>query len=263
MIDLGSEIQLVTRREWGAREPLSTSPITPTFGTTAHWEGPHMGWPWTHAACSSLVRGIQAFHMDSRRWVDIAYSYLVCGHGFVFEGRGIGRRTAANGTTVGNAQAYAVCYLGGEGDVFTEDGKRAMRVIMDFLDARGAGPGRNGHRDWKSTSCPGDTIYRWIRTGQPANLRRPSPPPAPIEEDAYMAVRKIEIANTNPQRYAYVLGDGTVVDTDHEGNPLVDGAASAGAFDAVYFATPNAVQIDLVQKAIARERARSHSHPIV
>lgn len=94
---------------------------------------------------------------------------VCCGHGYAFEGRWIGRRTAANGTNHGNSVAYAVCYLNGQGDPFTSDGRRAMRAAMDYLDARGgAGPGRNGHRDWKATACPGDVIYRWVHSGLPA-----------------------------------------------------------------------------------------------
>lgn len=177
MIDIGRGVRLVTRAEWGARPPRSTSPLAPSFGTTAHWEGPHMGWPWSHAACSSLVRGIQRFHMDSRGWADIAYSYVACPHAHVFEGRGIGRRTAANGTNHGNNVAYAVCYLGGEGDPFTEGGRRAMRAIFDHLDAHGgAGPGRNCHRDWKATACPGDVICGWVRAGLPVEDPPPSEP---------------------------------------------------------------------------------------
>jgi hypothetical protein len=166
VIDIGRGVKLVTRAEWRARAPRSTSGINPTFGVTAHWEGPHMGWPWAHGACASLVRGIQAYHMDRNGWSDIAYSAVCCGHGYAFEGRWIGRRTAANGTNHGNSVAYAVCYLNGQGDPFTSDGRRAMRAAMDYLDARGgAGPGRNGHRDWKATACPGDVIYRWVHSG--------------------------------------------------------------------------------------------------
>lgn len=177
MIDIGRGVKLIRRSEWGARAPRSTSEVNATFGTTAHWEGPHMGYPWDHAACFSVVRGIQNFHMDTRGWQDIAYSGLPCPHGYVFEGRWAGRRTAANGTNDGNNRALALCYLGGQGDAFTPDGERAMRAGMDWLDAHGgAGPGRNGHRDWKPTECPGNAIYGWVHRGQPAG-GTPTPPP--------------------------------------------------------------------------------------
>ena len=81
-------MNLVTRAQWGARPPRNRTPLNPT-GATAHWEGPHMG-VFPHTACPSKVRGIQAFHMDSRGWSDIAYNAIVCPHGYVFEGRGPG-----------------------------------------------------------------------------------------------------------------------------------------------------------------------------
>jgi hypothetical protein len=135
-----------------------------------------------HTSCASKVRGIQNFHMDGQGWSDIAYTALVCPHGFVFEGRWVGIRTAANGTTAGNDGWYAICYLGGEGDVFTSAAKRAFDAAFDYLDASGgAGPDENCHRDHKPTACPGDTICAWVRAGStpPGSL----PPPVPEEDD--------------------------------------------------------------------------------
>jgi hypothetical protein len=111
-------MNLVTRAQWGARPRKGTpTPLNPT-GATAHWEGPHMG-TFPHDQCDDKVRGIQAFHMDGRGWSDIAYNALVCPHGYVYEGRGPGVRSAANGTDAGNDADVAVCYLGGEGDPCT------------------------------------------------------------------------------------------------------------------------------------------------
>lgn len=178
-VPLGSGVQLVRRSEWGARAPRSRTSVRPTYGSTVHWEGPHMG-PFGHDQCAGKVRGIQRFHMDTRGWSDIAYSALVCPHGYAFEGRWVGVRSAANGTTVGNDTAYTVCYLGGIDDPFTAAAQRALRVTLDWLDAHGgAGPGRNCHRDWKPTQCPGDAICTWVRNGQPAPGGTVPPPPSP------------------------------------------------------------------------------------
>jgi len=153
-------MNLVTRAQWGARPRKGTpTPLNPT-GATAHWEGPHMG-TFPHDQCDDKVRGIQAFHMDGRGWSDIAYNALVCPHGYVYEGRGPGVRSAANGTDAGNDADVAVCYLGGEGDPFTPEGATAMADAMHWLSPGGQ---RHAHRDWKPTACPGDTIAAWAHS---------------------------------------------------------------------------------------------------
>lgn len=173
-------VTLVSRAEWGARQPTSTSHLNASYGATRHWEGPHMG-AFPHDSCAPKVRGIQDFHMDSKGWTDIAYTGVVCPHGYVYEGRGLFRRTAANGTNTGNETAYAFCYLGGEGDPYTEAGKRAMKAAMNWTrHAGGAGPNRNDHNDWKSTACPGAEIEAWGDGGEPIQLPLP---PVEIEED--------------------------------------------------------------------------------
>jgi len=167
-LDYGA--QLVTRQEWGARDPKSITRLI-SGKVTSHWEGPHMG-VFPHESCDDKVRGIQNFHMDSRGWSDIAYNAVACPHGYVFEGRGRGVKSAANGTTAGNAGAFAICYLGGEGDEFTEAGKRAMKAGGDWLTF--AGSARNSHRDWKATACPGDAIAGWTAAGQPVVWSSPT-----------------------------------------------------------------------------------------
>jgi hypothetical protein len=110
--------------------------------------------------------------MDNNGWTDIAYNALACPHGYVFEGRGPGKRSAANGTNTANNTSAVVCYLGGQGDPFTTEGAQAMTDAAAWLGA----PILKGHRDWYNTACPGDEIYQWITTGAPA----PGPaPPSP------------------------------------------------------------------------------------
>lgn len=139
-----------------------THPIGATQGVTLHWEGPHMG-HFEHAQCAFKVRVIQRFHIVSRGWADIAYNAVVCPHGVVFGGRGPWTTSAANGDTESNDTHYAVCYLGGVGDGFTEAGKRGFHEAVNWLrDSGGAGPEVNGHRDHKATDCPGGEIYQWL-----------------------------------------------------------------------------------------------------
>jgi hypothetical protein len=174
-------VDVVTREEWGARPPKSRTPIKASKpGLAIHWEGPRMG-SFPHAECADKVRGIQRFHMDSRGWADIAYSFVVCPHGSVFRGRGWNLRTAANGTDTGNDTHLAACYLGGKGDPFTAAAKRAFVWLVEQLTERnGEKPSVKPHSHFKATECPGDTIRGWLSRMMPIKAKPdPDPPPRP------------------------------------------------------------------------------------
>ncbi|WP_165986339.1 peptidoglycan-binding domain-containing protein [Streptomyces sp. YIM 98790] len=161
----------VTRAQWGARAPRSRSTdITPQYGgvTVHHVDAVRVARS-RHSDCAGQVRGIQNYHMDSNGWADIAYSHLTCVHGYVFEGRGEGYRTAANGTTSGNQNWYAVCGLtggtSGNYDTITSGLIDAFHLAITRLRERGgAAAAVNGHRDHKSTACPGN-LYALVQDG--------------------------------------------------------------------------------------------------
>ena len=74
--------------------------------------------------------------------------------------------------------------IGGQGDGFTDAGKQGFRDAVAWLRKAGnAGPRVNGHRDHKSTACPGDEIYRWLQTEKFSGTTSPTTPTAPPEDD--------------------------------------------------------------------------------
>lgn len=154
-------ISIIPRAQWGARPPIRALPIAvPT---------PQL---WLHHSASSgtdarAVRGIQDFHMDVRRWSDIAYSFLVDDDPEfdedVFEGRGAG---VAGGHTKGqNTVSHAICIIGN----YTSHAPRdtTLHQVTDLV-VHGYRSGwwplgfSGGHRDVGATSCPGDALYRLI-----------------------------------------------------------------------------------------------------
>jgi hypothetical protein len=174
---------IVTRAEWGAKPRKgSPSPLN-TDLVTVHWEGPAMG-TFPHSKCADKVRGIQTFHMapepHGRGWSDIAYTGVVCPHGYVFEGRGPGVRTGANGTNEGNSSAYALCALVGVGDPIPP---ALLDGIADGVAWLG-GKHTNAHRDWKPTACPGDSLTHHAHTGRftAGSSAKPTPTPTPGDE---------------------------------------------------------------------------------
>ncbi|GFO44102.1 hypothetical protein PoB_007060700 [Plakobranchus ocellatus] len=80
---------IVSRSEWNARAPKSVSYLShqPLQYAFIH----HSAYPeecLTKDSCAAAVRSFQDFHMDTRGWDDIGYSFLIGGEGTVFEGRG-------------------------------------------------------------------------------------------------------------------------------------------------------------------------------
>lgn len=176
-------MRYITRSEWGARPPKGRSTIR-AQGVKVHYNGPGLNsLPADHNRCAPAVRGIQRYHMDSRGWWDLAYSHLCCPHGYVYEGRGVGTRTAANGTSVCNSNYEAVMGLIGEGQPAYDDLRRGIRDAVAHHQAHGTGTHVGVHSDCKATACPGEPLRAWVRAGLPAPGGEPPPPPPPPPDD--------------------------------------------------------------------------------
>jgi N-acetylmuramoyl-L-alanine amidase len=161
-------VKLVKRGAWNARPPTAVTPLKPSRGVAVHYSASDADEQSQHRNCASRVRGIQRYHMQTQGWNDIAYSYLFCKHGYVFEGRGAHARTAANGTNAGNSGYLAVCFLGDDSknrDDVTDSGREALVDIRrHLLMVHPQAKETVGHRDITSTTCPGDQLYRFIHT---------------------------------------------------------------------------------------------------
>lgn len=253
---------IITRSQWGARPSRGTSRLTAPSGSTAHYEGPQMG-DFPHSSCASKVRGIQAFHMDSRGWTDIAYNSIVCPHGYIFVGRWWGVRSAANGTNAGNDAHYAHCALLGVGDAFPEACKRAMKKAFELARMDGsAGAQRKVHSDWKATACPGDPIRDWVRAGMPTSGDTPTPEPTPtVTVTRAVTLEGVDMATVATDYYTWggqvtdPEGDGALVlpyefgkvldvtlnQGDHNGLKLFMGGSAneGGKHKIVYVGPPN------------------------
>jgi hypothetical protein len=157
----------ISRRDWNARPPkqppvvlLPSAVDTIVFHYTAALADTRD----SHAECAVRVRGVQAFHQEGRGWNDIAYNYLVCRHGYVFEGRGIDAKSAATGND--NDHTVAICFLGadrhGRDDVTTAGRAAFVQIVRWIRSRRPAARYIRGHRDYMPTTCPGDEIYNYV-----------------------------------------------------------------------------------------------------
>jgi hypothetical protein len=102
----------------------------------------------------------------TKPWCDIAYNHVFCRHGYVFEGRGFGLRSAAQGTNDGNSHYFAVCFLGNDNvrrDDVTDVGRRALsELILEYRRRYRHAQQVHPHSFFHPTSCPGDELRRYI-----------------------------------------------------------------------------------------------------
>jgi hypothetical protein len=119
-----------------------------------------------HRNCAARVLGMQRFHIEDRGWLDVAYSHVFCGHGFVFVGRGFGVRSAANGTTEANDAYHAVCFLGddsaGRADVTPEARRTLQELLREYRRRYPRATEIRPHSDFVATQCPGDELRAFI-----------------------------------------------------------------------------------------------------
>ena len=155
-------VRVMSRAEWGAvggrgavgkdrrnRVIIHTS-VTPQGGGSQAGE-------------ANQVRGMERFHVQTRKWDGIAYSFLVGDSGTIFEGRGWGRN-GAHTQNGGNSNGYAWCFIGDGTKHQPSDA--AVQAVRDHI-ALGIQDGHidpayivSGHHDWyPSKPCPGSCVY--------------------------------------------------------------------------------------------------------
>jgi hypothetical protein len=168
---------------WGTS---GASAARPTQGLVIHYNGANQGLAGkSHSACQTYWKNTRRFHMGaSRGWADIGYSFGACPHGIVLEGRGLGRTQAAQ--PGGNSTWYSVTLMGGPGEDPTPEQINAVRQLRAYLMSQGVGGAVRGHRDFISTSCPGDRAYKLVRDGVFAR-------PAGQEEDDMEPTTTVDI----------------------------------------------------------------------
>lgn len=208
-------MELVTRRQWGAREPNGATRLDlgALRGMAVHYTASAADQGVNHPQCADRVRGIQNFHMDGRHWVDIAYNFVVCQHGYVFEGRGWGVRSAANGTDPGNDHYHAVCFLGADKEGRDDVRPRGRQALSEVIaEGRSKYPKAwevRPHSDFKATACPGNELRAWVGAGMPTDGegRRPDDMP---EDMIVVRSRPVDIEECVTGGYWVLCEDGGV-----------------------------------------------------
>nr|WP_247197813.1 FG-GAP-like repeat-containing protein [Streptomyces sp. GESEQ-35] len=189
---------IVSRAQWGADESMVDDPAEYIDKVSAVFVHHTVGTNnYSCAESAALVRGIMAYHVETEKWNDIGYNFLVDKCGRIFEGRAGGIDLPVRGAhTYGfNGDSTGIAVLGDfEGDPNATPPKPAGRPTRATLESvarvaawklgqyggnptgkvtltAGADTGVwkagqqatlntvSGHRDGFATACPGKNLY--------------------------------------------------------------------------------------------------------
>lgn len=202
-------MKLVTRAQLGW--PASAAPNqASTKGVKVHYEGTPVSTKLLtdHAACIAEWKAIRASHLANKKenYSDVAYNYAACPHGYLLEGRGIGKRTGANGNQDLNRAHYAIVGLVGSSGLTkpTDAMLGAIRDGIELLRKHGAGSEIKGHCDGYATACPGGPLYDWVKRGapRPGGSSKPTPTPSKpaLSKPTVDLSRLVAAARTDPPK---------------------------------------------------------------
>ncbi len=174
---------IITRRGWGANEKLrghnGAACTRPQYTKTIraafvhHTAGSNS---YKKDEAAAVIRGTYAYHVKGRGWCDIGYNVLVDRFGRAFEGRYGGMHVPVRGAHAGgayNTNTFGISLMGSFQKVAPTAAmmEKTAHVIAWKLDGNYRGAfskqpinGRrmdaiSGHRDAKSTECPGKFVY--------------------------------------------------------------------------------------------------------
>ena len=169
--------KIYSRAQWGADERMRDKGSL-RYGTikagfvhhTVNANG------YSSAQVPSLIRGIYAYHTQSRGWSDVGYNFIVDRFGRIWEGRygGVSRPVVGAHTLSYNDYSFAMSALGNfdtahppaamlraYGRLFAWKLSLHRVKAADKSQRVGSGTFRaiSGHRDAGATACPGRHLY--------------------------------------------------------------------------------------------------------
>lgn len=173
---------IFSRAQWGANESLRDKSSlrygTVKAGFIHHTVNAN---DYSEQQVPALMRGIYAYHTQSRGWSDIGYNFLVDRFGRIWEGRygGVDRAVVGAHTLGYNEYAFAMSAIGNFDQVAPPQAVLnsyaklfAWKLSLHDIKADATGiyvkdrrmNAINGHRDVGQTACPGKYLYAKVST---------------------------------------------------------------------------------------------------
>jgi hypothetical protein len=164
---VASDVPIVTRAEWGARDPVLPMREHRIERITIHHTATRQNMA---RSLADKLRGLQAFSQrddslgDGRRkpaWADVPYHYYIAVDGSVGEARSW--RYVGDSNTPYDPTGHLLIVVEGnfEDEQLTEAQLRALESLVLTFARRFAVPGERlgAHMDYASTRCPGRNLY--------------------------------------------------------------------------------------------------------
>jgi len=189
---------VVSVSQWGGQAPrCGLASHTPNRITIHHTETGNN----PNVSPAVRLRQIQSYHF-SRGWCDVGYHLLIGNDGRIYQGRPENKRGAhaGSGNNTGNV---GISFVGSfmtelPNAAMLEAGARAIAGVAEEWNIPIDRDHVFGHRQMRSTSCPGDALYAHLETlvdmardGSSAPPSQPEDPPSiqqPDRIDSFPAV---------------------------------------------------------------------------
>ena len=162
---------LVSRTQWKARKVSKIYPLKKKIKyITIHYIGAPIP---DNEDENRRCRSTQNYHMDTKKWTDIAYNYLVGQSGKAYVGRGRNRKNAADGKAKNN-HSLSICIILGTKHIIPTEAMLATvqnlvwELVEEFPTIKKVRP----HKKLKATACPGPAMSARLKAGE-ITLRAP------------------------------------------------------------------------------------------
>lgn len=147
------------RSAWGSKKVGTVgSAHSPKYITIHHTATPNDD----KSTVEERIRGTQNYHINTIKWSDIGYHFLISSDGRVWQGRKNMERTGAH-VANHNKDNIGISFIGNYQKIAVPRAMldSAAKLIKWLCDKYGIAKGRThikGHREWAATTCPGDYI---------------------------------------------------------------------------------------------------------
>lgn len=158
------QLVIRTRAEWGAKPflPEKMKPHQIARGIVIHHSEGRAPKPGEE---NQIVQNIQSFHMNEKKWGDVAYHYFICPSGLILQGRPL-EFAGDTGTVYDTMGLEQICVLGSYmKELPTPEALKALAALVQ-RDMKTLGFKRDrifAHRELAQTDCPGHVLFQWYK----------------------------------------------------------------------------------------------------